>query len=259
MFSTLSQPALDVINNYLHLPLGDKFVSCPYYNNKRQKVRGALRVLVGKGNPNDIVEEATIMSMREKVPLGLLSEQQLKEFLVNHNLGVDCSAFAYYLLDAELRARKKKTLGSIIHFSPTIHPIRVLLRQLRKVENTDVSTLASNKNSHTIDLQEVQAGDIITMVDTGIDASRNHILIVHQVEKNTDGTPLIIRYTHSLQWRTDGKYSHGIRQGAIHITNNKKPLNEQKWIEQDKTGKQNETLERATSARLLELRRLNAF
>lgn len=259
MFSTLSQPALDVINNYLHLPLGDKFVSCPYYNNKRQKARGALRVLVGKGNPDDIAEEATIMSMREKIPLGLLSEQQLKEFLVNHGLGVDCSAFAFYLLDAELRARKKKSLGSVLKFSPTIHPIRVLLRQLRKVENTDVSTLASDRNSHVIDVKDVQAGDMITMIDTGIDAARNHVLVIHQVEKNTRGTPTLIRYTHSLQWHTDGKYNHGIRQGKIELASIKKSLLDQQWIEQDKEGKENETYERAASARLLELRRLHAL
>lgn len=259
MFSTLSQPALDVINNYLHLPLGDKFVPCPYYNNKRQKARGALRVLVGKGNPDDIAEEATIMSMREKIPLGLLSEQQLKEFLVNHGLGVDCSAFAFYLLDAEFRARKKKSLGYVLKFSPTINPIRILLRQLRKVENTNVSTLASDKNSHSIEIKDVEAGDMITMIDTGIDAARNHILVIHQVDKNTRGTPTLIHYTHSLQWRADGKFHHGVRQGKIEIENVKKSLKNQTWFEQNKEGNENETLERALGARLLELRRLNAF
>ncbi len=259
MSSTLSQPALDIIHKYLHLPIGDKFVSCPYYNNRRQKVRGALRVLVGKGSPDDITEEAMIMSMREKIPLGLLSEQQLKEFLVNHGLGIDCSAFAYYVLNAELLARKKKTLGSVLQFPPTLNLLRIILRTFRKVENTDVSTFTNERNSHTIAIEDVQAGDMITMLDTGQDASRNHIVIIHEVETNTKNIPTVIHYTHSLEWRTDGKYQHGVRHGKIVLTHPKKSLVDQQWIEQDKEGKENETLERATSARILELRRLHAF
>jgi hypothetical protein len=62
-----------------------------------------------------------------------------------------------------------------------------------------------------------------------------------------------------LDWRTDGLYNHGVRQGTIEIVDLAKSLTNQIWIESGKTGEENETLERAIYAKNLLIRRLKAY
>ena len=67
--STLSSQTQKVIHDYLHLPIGGVFVNCPYYNNRRTGMWAGLRVLIGKGSVDDIVEEAMLIALREKIDL----------------------------------------------------------------------------------------------------------------------------------------------------------------------------------------------
>src|SRR3989344_4173036 len=98
---TLSKNALDVMEQYLHLPFAKQHISCPYFNNKRSGIRGGLRALIGKGSPEEIAEEAKILAMKEHVLLNTLANDALKQFLVNHTIGIDCSGFVYHVLAAE--------------------------------------------------------------------------------------------------------------------------------------------------------------
>lgn len=258
MIKTLSQPAMETIQQYLHLPFSDRDVSCPYYNNRRGQVRGALRVLVGKGSVEDILDEAMILSLKHRVDLNAMNSEQLKQFLVDHHIGIDCSGLAYYILDAELRARKLVSLKRQLRFSSTINPLRWLLRQLRTVENTSVDVLSNPSNSLEVPVMAVQPGDMIVMLGTGRDHTMNHVLIVHEVQSD-DNLPKILSYTHTLQWSTDGKYHHGVRQGIITIVDNSKGLLEQSWEEQHIQGEANETYVHAKLANNLTIKRLHAF
>jgi len=252
---TLSPQSIQTINSYLHLPFPERQVSCPYYNNKHSKVRGGLRVLVGKGSVDDIVEEAKIISLKEKIDLEKLDNTELKHFLVDHNLGIDCSAFAYYVLDAELKAKGKGGIKNHLKFPDVKNPLRKLLIKLRTVENTQTKTMAHQKNSKEIKLTDILPGDLIIMLNSGESADRDHVLIVHKIDYENDA-PKIIYYSHSLNWSIDGKYNHGVRQGTIEITDIDKPLSEGKWIEAGKESKENETLMRARRAGELLIKRL---
>ena len=66
----LSSQAQKILNEYFNLPFtGVSGVRCPYFNNARLRQRAQLRVLVGKGTPKDIVEEAQIISLQYHVGL----------------------------------------------------------------------------------------------------------------------------------------------------------------------------------------------
>lgn len=253
---TLSAPALNIINNYLHLPFPGKGVSCPYFNNRNLKVRAALRVNVGKGSPDDIAQEASLIALREKIDLKELNNEQLKQFFVENNLGVDCSGLVYYVLSAELEAKNKGKLSKHLFFPHAKNPLRKLLVKLRAVENVNVEVLAHDKNSRVVSLAETQPGDMIVMLNVVAHAGRDHMLIIHQIDYE-EKVPKTIHYTHSLQWSADGKYNHGVRQGTIEITDINKPLNEQRWIEIGKEGKENETFARAKKAEKFLIKRLN--
>jgi hypothetical protein len=255
---SLTKEAQKVINNYLVLPFSNKNVSCPYYNNRRQQIRGALFVRIGKGTPEEIVDETKTEMIKQRKNLQSMSNDDIKKFLVDNNIGIDCSGLAYQILDAELKSKKNISLKNQLSFSHLKNPIRRIVARLRAVGNTNVKTLSADKNSRTINISEIEPGDMIIMQDSGRNHDRDHILIVNSVEKNNNSN-IKINYTHALDWRTDGLYNHGVRQGTIEIVDLAKSLTNQIWIESGKTGEKNETLERAIYAKTLLIKRLKAY
>lgn len=247
---TLTPAAQAVLDAYLQLPFAGKHVNAPYFNNQRNKVRGGLRALIGKGTPADIVEEAELMALRDRIALGELSDEAIKKFLVDHNLGVDCSALAYYTLAAEVGAKKKNDLRKVLHFTHATNLVRRFLTRLRPAENVSVAVLADDKNTMPISLLHVQPGDLLILWQTGPEKKLNHVLVVHAVDEGA------IHYTHTFRWSTEGQYNHGARQGRITITNPTKSLLDQTWAEKNKINNENETFEHARNAAKLELRRL---
>ena len=278
MNSTVLSPSTQaVIENYLHLPFPERDISCPEFVNRRQRVRGSLRALVGKGSPDDIVEETAIIALKEKIDLKSLDNEKLKQFLVDHHIGLDCSALVYYDLDAESQEKKIGPLKKQLKFPYAKTWLRKLITLLRPVENADVQTFAHEKNSVEVRLNDVQAGDMIIMLGTGPTHDRDHVLLIHEVRPplappskggdNNLASPYegegrvgsTIHYTHSLRWSTDGKYNHGVRQGQITIVDPNKSLVEQAWLENGQTKEANETWQRAKSAESLSIRRLRCF
>ncbi|MDO8626631.1 MAG: hypothetical protein Q7K39_04265 [Candidatus Magasanikbacteria bacterium] len=255
----LTEAAQKIISDYLALPFPSGPVQCPYYNNDRLKLRAGLRAHVGKGSPADIVEEAHIVSLHEKIDLAKLSPEAIKKFLVEHRLGVDCSGFVYYILDAELKARGQGGLASKIKFTGAQTPWRKILARLRPPENTGVATLGNDQNSYKINLSEAKPGDFIIMRAPEKNKYISHVVLIEKVTTNNNGMP-VLGYIHSVPWKSDGRYESGVRRGHITVTKPSGNLLEQTWEEKNAVNNQNETYaERAKLASILELRRLRAL
>lgn len=248
----LSKQAQAVILNYQSLPFPNRTVKTPYFNNKREKLRGAFRARVGKGTPQEIVDEARSIAASKRIALDTLDQGALTAFLVDHNLGIDCSGFVYHVLNAEMHARGKGTLKKYLVF-PHAHGLRKWLASFRPAEHTNVQTLAHEKNSTAVSVLDIRSGDIIIILASEKFGNPNHVLLV------TKTADLLLHYTHSFQWSTDGVYAHGIREGTIEITHPHKPILEQRWVEDDKEGKENETWKLANAAERVEIRRLKAI
>ncbi len=151
----LSGKARAVIDQYLALPVGGK-PSCPYFNNRRKRARGSLRTLIGKGSPYEIAEECEILSKLSRVKIADLSTDKLKEFLVESDLGVDCSGFAYHVLNSFCNEKTGKNIQSYVK---SIRPgfVGGLLARLRPAENIGVSSFRAEKNSSPIKVTETQS------------------------------------------------------------------------------------------------------
>lgn len=265
---TLSVTAQSVLDSYLNLKVGANHISVPYFNNTRLKTRGGLRVFTGKGSVKEINEEISILSKKKRVNLEKLNNDQAKHFLVDNNIGIDCSGFAYYLLDAQLKDKMDTSLRSVIKF-PTKHNIfRKIIAKLRIVQNIDVLTLSQEENSFSIKMKDISPGDFIVLIKSGQKNNLNHIMVITDIshkckkidlENTADLTGMVITYAHSFAWSKDGKYNHGVRVGEIEIINPDAGLLDQKWTEQDKTGEDNETYTRASQAKVLDIRRLNVL
>lgn len=249
MPSTLSKPAKDMIAHYEALSIGGKSIRTPYYNNKRAGVRGGLRVLVGKGSPSDIEEEVKIISLKKHLDLTTISQEDITHFLVDNNIGVECSGFVYHVLNAEKKATNQKPLAKLLSF-PSQSLLRKIITRFRPIENTNVKVLGNEKNGTITPLSDITAGDLIIMLGTGDSHDLDHVLIVTDVDND------VVSYAHSLNWKQDGKYNHGIRRGTIMITDIKKPLAQQVWEESGESGEKNETLWRATTANELMIKRI---
>ena len=250
---TLSPQALAVIEKYLHLPVG---CGCqtPYFNNRRKRVRGGLRALVGKGSPEEIAEEAEILAVRDRASIKNMTPETLKKFLIDENLGIDCSGFAYHVLDAESQARIGKKLRSIL--KQPRGSARKIVYLFRPAENSGVSIISHEKNSVEIKIEDIRPGDFISIIGTGIDRKYNHMVVVENIAKAGDSTK--ITYIHSYAWPEDGTYGHGVRRGTIDIKAGRNIL-DGVWTEKEKTGNANFTLTSARNAQTVSLRRLRTF
>ena len=209
MTSTLSQGARAVLDKYLKLPLPGVEISCPYYNNDRQRVRMGLRAQIGKGSPEEIADEALLYSLREKFDIAKMSGDEKKAFLVDHNLGIDCSGLCYHILNAELKQKGLGNLGSRLDYPYASGLLVSLGRYIRQryAENTDVKTLAHAANSQPIPFENVRAGDFFVRV-VKAQNERDHVMLVTK----TDGQTIYCAQSEARP--SDGRLGHGVREDA---------------------------------------------
>src|SRR5581483_12155255 len=247
----LEGKARAMIDLYLALPIGTK-PSCPYFNNRRRNTRSQLRVLKGKGSPQEIVEEAEIEAKYSRVNTAALSTDKLKEFLISLDLGVDCSGFAYHVLNSLSQERTGKSIQSFVR-SNRQGFMGSFIARLRPAENMGVSTFADDKNSTVIRASEARPGDIVTLLGAGKDGTYNHMMVITGTEKQ-DGD-IRISYAHSYAWPSDGTVGHGVREGDILV--HEDDLLGGTWKEKGEVGSSNYTYESAKTAKSLALRRLN--
>ncbi|MEK7213634.1 MAG: hypothetical protein AAB637_00750 [Patescibacteria group bacterium] len=236
----ISDRTLEMIDQYKNFHIGNTVCSIPYFNNKHYGRRAGLRVEIGKGSPKDIFEEIKNKALEQGVDMKSFDSESLKRFLVDNDIGIDCSAFVYYLLNEESLSKKKGGLDRHLHFPFSKGIIGKIKSKIRPVENTDVKTFAYDKNSKVIPIKNAQVGDIITMTNGLNNGNRDHILFIYQIEYQ-NFLPIVLHYIHATAWPTDGEYGHGIHEGRIDILSLERPLVEQRWIENDKTGEENYT------------------
>lgn len=269
----LSPRAEQVIKNYLNLPFpGIVDVRCPYFNNTRLKQRGQLRVLVGKGSPEEIVEEAKIISLQYHA--GLFDKQghcclyndstkqknapdDIRKFLISHNLGIECSGFVTHVLREHFKETKHIDITKKFFITSPKNFLRWTITKLRPIENINVLVYTDDKNTTTLlspaigyNYEQIESGDIITILETGLSKKRNHIILVTNKEKDT------VNYIHARAWSSEGQYDHGVTRGCFKITTPQSDLTHQQWFEKEKTGEQNETYLEIKNARLVEIRRI---
>ncbi len=251
---TITPRALSVIDQYFHFKVGGAVCSIPYFNNKKVKARAALRADIGKGSPADIFEEVRTITAKKHIAVDSLANESLKKLLVDDDIGIDCSAFAYYTLNAESEERKKGPLDRHISFVNCHGIVGKIRCSLRPIENCDVATLAHEKNSVLVALKDTAPGDMIIMIGGPDSDDRDHILVIHQVEYQ-NFVPIKIHYSHVMAYPEDGVYGTGVKQGVIEVVKPNGGLLDQMWNENGKISADNRIFARAQNSKT-EIRRL---
>jgi hypothetical protein len=256
---TLSKRATSVIEQYQNFRMGQAVCSVPYYNNKVNRARMALRPYIGKGSPKEIFDEIEGMLVKNKIDPNTLDSENLKKLLRESGIGIDCSGFAYYVLNAESEETGHGSISRRLHFIKCHGLVGKIRCKFRPIENCDVATLADDKNSTAIPVTQIQPGDFITMLgsadSSALDISeRDHVAVIYQIDYQ-NMIPARLHYSHAISYPEDGLYGSGIKQGMIDILYPDKSIIDQVWREGEQTGVTNHLFAKAQKSKT-DVRRL---
>ena len=222
------QTVFDEIDKYRKLQLGNKEVVCPYYINlKRAK---DLRAMVGKGTVDEIVQEAKIWEKLKGVNFNEMSESEIREFLMNRGIGIDCSGFILQVLNAYYKSKTGKNIWK--KFKPFNRSFMGRIGFLLKpVEKLGAEIMSNEENAVPVKTKDVKPLDVIRM--KWKKKNSHHILLIVGVEKNDKDEVTKIEYAHSIPKFGD---KSGVKFGEIEITDQEKDLKDQNWLEEDENG-----------------------
>lgn len=225
---TLSQKTLELMDRYFNLNIGGKLVKCPYYINHKSR-KADLRSLVGKGSPSEIEDEVKIWAKVKKFDLQKENEFQIRQFMRDTSIGIDCSGLVSHLVQEELR-QKGKSLSSVLKNSFGEVFWKRWFHKLRFLENLSVETIANEVNVNKIpNLKEIKPLDMLHLRGF-VDGF--HILLVFETGLTKENKKYI-KYVHS----TKQYYPNdGVRIGQITLTSESKDLSYQTWEDEDEKG-----------------------
>jgi hypothetical protein len=220
----IDKSAEEIINNYFNIKIGNKSVITPYYmNTKKQK--GGLRVLVGKGDPDEIARETITWAKIKGFDIKKANVEQIRNFMISCNIGVDCSGFVVHIINNILKKQGKKALISYIKFTNNSLSSKIK-RFFRPIENIGANTLTNLTNCIAIEnINDIETGDLIR--SKGKVKNSHHVMMIYEVTKS-DNDVKRIKYVHSMRYYEE---ENGIKFGEIEIIDNKLPLEKQNWLE----------------------------
>lgn len=207
----------DVFYRYTHLPLGGKETPCPYWIDKPKKlIHGPGG---GKASPQELVNLTKLKAREKGIDLTKLSEREIILFMKKNRLGVDCSGFAFWLLDA---LDMEKGGNGIADDIPNCKGRFIKIRASTKM-------LTDEKVSFFVkSINEIKPGDMIRLRGGG------HMAVVMEAEKDTEGNTKKIVYAHSSSPLFT--VVSGVHKETIIIKDPSKPLQEQDWLEPTPNG-----------------------
>lgn len=223
------QSVQSFIEQYRHLEIGEQEVRVPYYRNVK-RVRGELNSLVGKGSPKEISDEVKIYGKLRDFNIKKASAEEIRQFMEEQGIGLDCSGFAVHVIDNWLRGLGMGRLFR--HIKPSRkNDIRNILYPLKYHQGINADNITNEENNIKVDLKDIRPGDLIRLRG----ARRGmHVLMVYEVTYGENDIPVKIIYVHSAEYYGD---QNGVKFGEIEITDINKPLEEQNWTEVDEKGK----------------------
>jgi hypothetical protein len=193
-----------IYKKFAELKLGGKIVATPYRLNEMDQDYGPA--FQGKSSPEVIIETATSLANKEQVKLADLSIDEIRKFLEDHKLGIDCSGFVYRMLDFMVKKIFSRALQDATG--------------LDHVGNTNVELLTSTDFTVPIEnISDIKPADIIKVHSF---EKPPHCMIILEVRGSK------ILYAHSSLSSTPS----GVHTSFITITDPTKSIDQQKWAEE---------------------------
>lgn len=175
------------------LPLGGKKVPTEYRRNEIGSFQKVGPQFQGKSSPEILTETTTRLAGKQGFDLDKAGIEEIREFMKKNKLGIDCSGFAYRLLNHLVKEIKDMPLTEL---------------GLPHVGRTYMSTLTSDEFTILVpDFSKAQPGDLIRL-NSGEDVSHGAVIM-----DKKDG---ILTYAHSSGITTPtGVHTGQIEDGLI--------------------------------------------
>lgn len=175
------------------LPLGGKKVPTPYRRNEIGSFQKIETQFQGKSSPDILTKTTEELAREKKFNLSQASVEEIREFMRQNKLGIDCSGFSYRMLNYLVQKVKGKNLEAW---------------GFPHIGRTNVVKLTSDELSVPISaFDQAEPGDLIRLNSTG---GILHAVIVLSRKGN------LITYAHSSSaTQPDGVHTGEIIQGQI--------------------------------------------
>lgn len=171
------------------LPLGGKKVPTPYRRNEYGSYQKVAPEFQGKSSAKTILKTVERLAKEQKFNLNAASIEEIRQFMIENKVGIDCSGFVYRMLDYLVQ---KLGMGNLSKAAGVEH-----------VGRTNVAKLSSDKFSIPItSFALAQAGDIIRL-NSGDDILHGVLVL--------DNKNDIITYAHS----SSSTNPRGVHKGQI--------------------------------------------
>ncbi|MEX0932004.1 MAG: hypothetical protein WDZ81_00160 [Candidatus Saccharimonadales bacterium] len=201
----------------------------------------------GRGTPKE-VEEYLLAELKGR-NASFSTGEEYRQFMASISLGVECSGFAYYVLDEHLKANYDTELKYHlykpgkqlleIYDHPKLIPPKGLSRKtveaypkwvnLAQIQDdwgnnpryvVDSPTFVNEGSTVSVSISELKSGDLIGMM--GYDGIGHHVVVV-EADKGK------ITYAHS-----EGRHGReddfgGVEYGEITVLNPSYPIEKQEW------------------------------
>jgi hypothetical protein len=171
------------------LPLGGKKIPTPYHRNKKGSYQKPKPQFQGKSSARTILKTAQKLAQDKNFDFEKATTEEIRQFLTDNKLGIDCSGFIYRMLDYLVQKLGK---GNLQQAAGVEH-----------IGRTNVAKLTSDEFSVPVEnFDKAQAGDIIRL--NSADDILHGVLILDK----KDG---VITYAHSSSVTNPS----GVHQGQI--------------------------------------------
>jgi len=220
-----------IIERYMNLNIGGKNVRCPYFINTYRKKD--LRVMVGKGDPDEIETEIKLWAKIKNFNLNCKDISQIREFMINIGIGIDCSGFVVHVLNMYFKSLGSKSIWRYFKLPREYGLFLKIGYLLRPAEKLGAEIITNQDNCHKINkIRDIKVLDLIrskSKVQNG-----HHVMIVTDLKfKDIDNKLEYIEYAHSTPHFGD---KNGVKYGRIKIKNEDLGLEDQIWEETDEEG-----------------------
>lgn len=208
-----SKALQDKFYQYTHLSIGGKQIACPYWINSIKRLKYGPGG--GKGSPQEIIMHTNSKAKENDIDLNKQSEREIVLFMKKNRIGVDCSGFAFWMLNAlDLEKGGNGITDDIPNSRGKIIKIRASTKMLT---DEDVSFFVKKIN-------EIKPGDMIRL------RGGHHLMVVLEIEKDKDRNTKKIIYAHSSSSLLTT--ISGVHKESIIIKDSEKSIQEQDWQEQ---------------------------
>lgn len=203
----VSKRLREIASRYMSMDLGVIRVNCPYWMNKTRDGKVVVR---GRGNGKGTAEEirqALMQSLGNILSSTKITQEYIQKMAKRNKIGIDCSGFAYRILDEIIKEVKGQRLDTVFPGG---------------INKTNANLLTSENVSISIPCAiDIKPADLIRM-----NGGKHIALVVENDGKN-------IHYIHSSHRYTSIKGAH---EENIKIIEPNQNLASQLWLEKTPDG-----------------------